>query len=48
MLAAILDKMDRKEEALNEANDLISQLFALAEKVPSTECDVLYGRAGAL
>jgi lantibiotic modifying enzyme len=48
MLAAILHQMDRKEEALNEANDLISQLSELVEKVPSTECDVLYGRAGAL
>jgi lantibiotic modifying enzyme len=48
MLAAILHQMDRTEEALNEANDLISQLSELAEKVPSTECDVLYGRAGAL
>jgi lantibiotic modifying enzyme len=48
MLAAILHQMDRKEEALNEANDLISQLYALAEKVPSTECDVLYGRAGVI
>jgi lantibiotic modifying enzyme len=48
MLAAILHQMDRKEEALKEANDLISQLCALAERVPSTECDVLYGRAGAI
>jgi hypothetical protein len=48
ILAAILHQMDRKEEALNEANDLISQLSELVDKVPSTECDVLYKRAGAL
>jgi hypothetical protein len=48
MLASILHQMDQKEEALNEANDLISQLYALAEKVLSTECDIMYGQAGAL
>jgi hypothetical protein len=48
MVAAILYQMNRKEEALNEANDLISQMHGLSEKFPSTECEVLYGRAGAL
>lgn len=48
MLAALLNQMDRKEEALKKANDLISQLSKLADMVPSTECDVLYGRAGAI
>jgi hypothetical protein len=48
LYAATLYKLNRKEEAFEHACHLIRWLEDACDKLPVEECDIMYGRAGAL
>ena len=45
---AILYRMDKAKESHNHAQELLNALEEECQTLPASECEVLYGRAGAL
>jgi Lanthionine synthetase C-like protein len=45
---AILYRMDKAKESQNHARELLNALEEECQALPASECEVLYGRAGAL
>ena len=48
MLAVICDRLSQTSEAQAHASELLQTLDEAVDRLPPSDCDILYGRAGAL
>lgn len=48
LTTVLLNKLGNRDQALAAANELISGLDHVCQKLPPSQCEVLYGRAGAM